>query len=140
MSNRKKVAKKGFRPTHSVIDEIDRIQKIFSGKYNAYTCATCEKAFLTLDVDEGATPTFMRCLATEGCKGSAMSAGYPEGDPPEYMGDAIVHWVKPSAEELGRLSPGMVTHVKEDGLIAKPTEAAPDWVKTLLNATTTKEN
>jgi hypothetical protein len=134
MSNRKKIAKRGFRPTHSVIDEIERIHNTFSGKYNAYLCQTCNSGFLTLDIDHGTTPMFMRCLATEGCEGMAASAGYPEGDPPDYLGEPIVHWVKP--ENMSKVPVNLQSYVQRGGLIAQATEATPEWAKSELNLIT----
>jgi hypothetical protein len=141
MSNRRKI--KGSRATHSAIDEVDltqlgsrerisRIQNSFAGRYNAYICGKCGKAYLTLDVDHGVTPMFGPCFATEGCGGQAHSLGYPEGDPPSYLGDAIIHWVKPTAGEYEKLSPSQKSHVKQGGLIRKATEATPDWVREML--------
>lgn len=134
VSNRKKIkgaAKlevKGSR----LRDRIEKIQNSFAGRYNAYLCGTCDSGYVTLDVDPGVTPMFGPCFATQGCDGVARSAGYPDGDPPEDLGRPIVHWVRPTEEELKSLSPSLQQHVAQGGLIRRPTEFTPDWVKELL--------
>jgi hypothetical protein len=130
MSNRRKL--KGYRATHSVTDEIAKIANTFAGRYNAYTCEKCGKAYLTLDVDPGTTPMFMACYATEGCDGEAVSAGYPEGEPPAHLGDPIIHWVRPTERQFEKLSGSLKQHVVRGGLIPKATEATPNWAKELL--------
>jgi hypothetical protein len=131
MSNRRKL--KGTRvarnETPGLRQRIRAIQNTFVGRYNAYICNTCGKGFLTLDIDPGTTPFMSPCLATEGCTGMAQSMGYPEGEPPAHLGDPIIHWVKPTEEELLRLPPQLVEHVERGGLIRKATEAAPEWVR-----------
>lgn len=113
MSNRKKAKVKGLRPTHTLVDEIEFP---LSGRPNGYICSKCDKGYLTLDVDLGKSPMFAPCFATEGCKGQAVSMGYPEGEPPAYLGDPIIHWHLPEGATDDRLAP-------------KATAAAPDWVK-----------
>lgn len=130
MSNRKKV--KGYRATYTEIDGIPKLKAAFSGRYNAYACMECGKAYLTLDVDKGVTPMFAPCFATEGCNGEAMSMGYPEGDPPAELGDPIIHWVKPTPKLVGTLPPAIREHVRQGGLIRKATEATPTWVREKL--------
>jgi hypothetical protein len=127
MSNRKKL--KGLRPSLIGIDEPTTG---FAGRYNAYTCDTCEKAYLTLDLDNGVTPMFAPCFATQGCTGRAHSAMYPQGEPPPWIGEPIIHWVKPSKEEFMDLPASLRDHVRQGGLIRKATSATPEWVKPLL--------
>lgn len=108
---------------------IRAIQKTLSGKYNGYICTTCDGGFLTLDVDEGTTPAFLACYATLGCRGTARSMGYPDGEPPAELGEPIFYWYKPSQEEYRKLSFEMQEHVRRGGLVRKATEYAPPWVK-----------
>jgi hypothetical protein len=123
MGNRKKATMKGLRPTHTLVDEI----QFFSGRPNGYICSTCDKGYLCIDIDEGTTPMFSPCFATEGCKGQAVSMGYPEGEPPAYLGEPIIHWVKPDKDAV--LPEGIRQHVERGGLIPKATASAPEWVK-----------
>jgi hypothetical protein len=134
MSNRKKIKEisvLGPEP-NEFRARIAKIQNTFAGRYNAYTCDKCGKAYLTLDVDPGVTPMFSPCFATEGCDGRAHSAGYPNGEPPEEFGDAIIHWVRPTKEEMKGLSEPVRQHVEQGGLVRRPTEATPEWVRELL--------
>jgi hypothetical protein len=132
MSNRRKIKGKidrrdGLRP-HLDIDEVSR----FSGRYNGYICDKCDKGFLTLDIDEGVTPMFSPCFATEGCNGRAHSMGYPEGEPPAYLGEPIIHWYKPKQEEMVQFPFEIRHHIERGGLVRKATSATPEWVKALL--------
>lgn len=111
-------------------DRILEIQGTLSGRYNGYICETCRNGFLTLDVDRGITPMLLKCFATEGCSGVARSMGYPDGPPPEELGEPIIYWYKPSKEEFNKLSLEMQEYVRGGGLVRKATEAAPEWVKT----------
>lgn len=131
MSNRVKLKGALAQPAPRQ-SRIERIQNTFAGRYNAYGCSMCGKAYLTLDIDPGVTPMFMPCFATQGCKGQAVSQGYPEGDPPAYMGEPIIHWVRPEPHELKHLPPQLKQHALKGGLIRKATAATPDWVRPLL--------
>lgn len=128
MSNRKKLTRKGNRPVLPSIDEAFK----YPLRYNGYICERCGKGYLTLDIDNGVTPMFMPCLATQGCEGRAHSMMYPEGEPPAELGEPIIHWYKPTGEEFKKLSPAVQQHVSRGGLARKATEAAPDWVKDLI--------
>lgn len=131
MGNAKKLKKSPQRLSAAakLTDRIISIQETLSGRYNAYVCETCGGAFLTMDVDRGVTASMSRCFATEGCRGVAHSAGYPEGEPPAELGDPIFYWHKPSEKEFSQLSYEMQEHVREGGLVRRVTEAAPEWVK-----------
>lgn len=129
MSNRKKTKnRQGLRATTSAIDEIAN----FSGRFNGYICDTCDKGFLTLDIDRGVTPMFSPCFATEGCAGRAHSMMYPPGEPPAELGEPIIYWYKPNDEEFKKLPPSVQDHVRRGGLARKATTSAPDWVKNWL--------
>lgn len=125
MSNRRKAKLKGLTPVHTLVDEIE----FFSGRPNGYICSKCDKGYLCVDIDEGTTPMFAPCFATEGCKGQAVSMGYPEGEPPAYLGEPIIHWVRPAENQMSKLPISVQQHVARGGLIPKATAAAPEWVK-----------
>lgn len=117
------------------LEKARQIKSTLSGRYNAYVCDTCGKAYLTLDIDHGTTPAFGPCFATEGCNGRAHSMWYPSGDPPANMGEPIIHWVKPTAEEFTQLcktNVRLAQQVNQGGLIRKATEATPTWVREML--------
>lgn len=138
MSNRKKIKQTAeldpsMHPVEKMANGLEPLVNGFAGKYNGYVCNKCDKAYLTLDIDNGVTPMFMPCLATEGCDGRAHSMGYPEGDPPASMGEPIIHWVRPKdMREFLSLPPAVKQHVRQGGLIRRATAAAPDWVKALV--------
>lgn len=140
MSNRKKITSRSANPLdHGRMDATIRrmhdIQSTFAGRYNAYICQTCDKAYLTLDIDHGTTPGTMQCFATEGCEGTAVSMGYPEGDPPEAFGPPIIHWVKPNKAQLDRIrtvKPSLYDYASRGGLICQATTATPEWVRERL--------
>lgn len=127
MSNRKRI--KGLRPDVEVLDEPS---SGFAGRYNGYICEKCNKGYLTLDVDNGVTPMFMPCFATQGCDGRAHSLGYPNGEPPAFLGEPVIHWVRPSKQEFMNLPASLRDHVRQGGLIRKATANTPEWVKELL--------
>lgn len=128
MGNAKKLRK--APPTRTaakkLADRILEIQGTLSGRYNGWLCNECNGGFISLDVDRGTTPMHIPCFATEGCRGVAVSMGYPDGPPPA---EPILYWYKPSKEEFNRLSVEMQDHVRNGGLVRMATEAAPEWVK-----------
>jgi hypothetical protein len=133
MGNRPRLQRKapartpGYRAER--LNRVQAIQQTLSGRYNAYLCDKCDKGYLTIDINEGTTPMFAPCYATYGCNGIAHSAGYPEGDPPKHLGEAIIQWYKPTVEEFRKLSHEMQEHVRKGGLVRKATQAAPRWVQ-----------
>lgn len=98
-------------------------------KYNAYTCDTCHKSWVTVDLHEGVTPMFSQCFATNGCRGKGRSAMYPEGGskPPARLGPVIIEWFRPS--NLESYSYEMQEYLRKGGLARRAAPAAPDWVK-----------
>ena len=45
-------------------------------KLNRYTCEKCDGSIITQDMDEGTTPMYLGCRATEGCVGRMASSMY----------------------------------------------------------------
>lgn len=96
---------------------------------NAYMCSDCKKPTVTVDVDEGVTPAFLACRATEGCPGMGHSMMYPKlPRPAEYPAPAF-EWYKPTLAEVEETEseyPGSVLHWKNGGLFLRPrTDAQP---------------
>lgn len=109
---------------------VDQIGAELAGRWlNIYGCDTCGGVFVTVDCDRGVTPMYLNCWATEGCPGTAGSALYPASltlattRPP-----ATLEWYRP--DTLGGLSLSEREHVESGGLLARPAETAPLWVKT----------
>lgn len=96
---------------------------------NAYVCAKCCKPTVTVDVDEGVTPMFIGCRATEGCDGMAQSMMYPKHDRPAHIPAPTFEWYKPTeaeAAEADKEYPGSLEHWKQGGLFMRPrTDATP---------------
>jgi len=61
---------------------------------NKYTCDTCKGVIVTIDLDEGATPSILPCKANSKCGGFMHSAYYS----PAAVGDAEpeYEWYKPN--------------------------------------------
>ena len=86
---------------------------------NVYTCPKCHGFTVTVDVDEGVTPMFLKCRASgsEGdCDGNAVSAMYPKGPRPSYVPAPSWEWFKPTGKAYKKLSPAMKDHVDRGGL------------------------
>jgi hypothetical protein len=128
MSNRKKI--KGLNEMEKREFASDKPSS-FAGRFNGYICDTCGKGWLVLDIDEGVTPMFEPCFATEGCRGQAHSMMYPNGEPPAHLGEPIIHWVKPTEKEAAKLSPELRDHVRRGGLVRRFTNNAPAWVRAM---------
>lgn len=96
-------------------------------RYNGYHCPSCGGRWLTVDLDEGATPMFSPCFAKEGCRGTANSMGYPKGSPPNLP--LLIEWYWPMS--LSGLSMEMAEHVRRGGLMRRATKTAPEWVQRL---------
>lgn len=94
-------------------------------RYNGYKCPACGGAWLTVDLDEGVTPMFSPCFATEGCRGTAFSMGYPSGPPPNLP--LLIEWYKPMHTK--GVSYEMSQHLHNGGLMRRAAIDAPAWVK-----------
>lgn len=123
MSNAKK-AKRVRRP-------FEQLQGTWpdTEKYNAYRCDTCNKIWITVDLNEGVTPAITQCFGTEGCRGRGHSMGYPEGGkkPPERLGPVIIEWFRPA--RLHSYSVEMQEYLRKGGLARRAAPGAPHWVK-----------
>ena len=77
---------------------------------NVYVCDLCNQRIVTLDQDEGVTPMFIKCRATEQCSGTMVSMMYRVMEP-KFI------WRKPTPEEYLKLEPAMQAHVRSGGLV-----------------------
>jgi hypothetical protein len=90
---------------------------------NGYTCNVCEQVTMTYHVDEGTTPMFLRCRATEGCDGQATSMMYPFDNgwiPPELAALPRWEWYAPTeqqARQAGHIE--VRDHVQRGGLLLR---------------------
>lgn len=131
MSNRRKLprdpeAKHKLILSPSVQAYVDKLDGLDGGsRRNSYICKTCGGVYVTVDIDPGVTPMFMRCYATEGCEGEAhstMYSGAPAIDP-------TLEWYRP--ETTKGQNPAMVDHLRQGGLVHRAAATAPAWVKLL---------
>jgi len=88
----------------------------FHGKKNIYLCDYCGRGHVTLDVDEGTTPMFMKCLH---CGGRCASLMYMAPQQLLAKVPPAVEWYHPSDEELATLSEATQDHVRTFGLISR---------------------
>jgi hypothetical protein len=89
------------------------------GAVNAWLCPDCGKATVGVHVDEGATPMMIACRATEGCRGTAMSAMYPPAE--AWITDQLAwEWYKPTPKWARRKGRDMLDHVMQGGLVIRP--------------------
>lgn len=91
------------------------------GAINTWQCNTCSGVIVAVHTDEGTTPMFLACRATEGCAGTMVSAGYPSAPVPEHIIKLLSwHWHKASATQLKRYrreNPAMYQHLQMGGLL-----------------------
>lgn len=107
-------------------------------RINVYVCEYgCHN--VTVDVDEGVTPFFIKCLRKSTpdrpiqkkyldengeCIGIARSTFYPSGPKPPHIPDPTHEWYRP--ESLDGLSKDEKEHVDQGGLLLRPrTEREP---------------
>lgn len=80
----------------------------------------CGSVTYAIHVDEGVTPMFLACRATEGCRGMAVSLMYPDPPAPRSVLEAVAwEWFKPDAAALRKLrrkNPALAEHVDMGGL------------------------
>ena len=94
---------------------------------NAYYCEDCKGYVVTIDVDQGVTPMFLRCRATPGCKGMSKSMMYPKEPWPAVDGfgapiptEPTYEWYRPGKRERRRLDADSRHHVGQGGLLLRP--------------------
>lgn len=82
---------------------------------NAYVCDFCGQSTITVDRVKGTTPMYMKCRATQGCRGRAESKFY-------RVDQALTpthEWYRPSQGEQNRLDPSTLAHVRGGGLLLR---------------------
>lgn len=116
-------------PTKEEIAEWREEQrKIHRGHHgiNAWHCPKCGRNTVCIDVDPGVTPVFLKCRKTEGCDGMAVSAGYPNSEPPERITKQLEwEWALPTPEQYKELDEEMKKHIDEGGLMLQKWSGRP---------------
>lgn len=108
-----------------------------SERINVYVCEYgCHT--VTIDVDEGVTPMFIKCRAAPRpdrpiekrfldengeCNGRATSSMYPPPPMPSWIGKPTHEWYRPT--ELSDLDPETREHVERGGLLLRKREVQP---------------
>ena len=93
---------------------------------NAYFCQECRKVTITVDIDEGVTPAFIRCPH---CNQSMAKSFMYQIPGCMYFGEfkngqmtilpADYEWYKPNEKETLMLSKGEAEHVFKGGLLMR---------------------
>jgi hypothetical protein len=105
-------------------------------RWNHYHCGSCGKYFVTVQVDEGSTPSTLSCMM--GCNDQQPKLGGSEGWRPIVMLSAFnraphlwhphcprkahAEWYKPKGIELAQIkkkAPGLAKHIIDGGLILR---------------------
>jgi hypothetical protein len=108
-----------------------RVQMAGHHGINAYHCRECGANTVTIDVDPGVTPMFLACRRTPGCKGTAVSSGYPATVPPQSILDAPRwEWFLPKGFDYAHLSPEMRQFIDDGGLELRPWTGRPSAYQT----------
>lgn len=71
------------------------------GRENMYGCDTCKGYIVTVDIDRGVTPMYIKCQS-ETCSALMRSYGYPARPRPEHIASADWEWYRPEVNALGR--------------------------------------
>lgn len=105
------------------------------GEKNAYWCERCRGYVVTVDVDEGVTPMFLACRVKgeprapgNDCTGTMRSMMYPDEPWPTEDGhgtpiptEPAYEWFRPTLQWARRQGADTLLHVKNGGLILRPT-------------------
>lgn len=94
----------------------------FAGRRNIYTCQTCRRHIVTVDLIDGTSPFLLGCRATPGCTGKMQSSMYRVFD--QEM-RATHEWYRPTGDELAALTGWSADHVQQGGLMLREVEGEP---------------
>lgn len=85
------------------------------GEYNGYRCDKCGYVTATLYKDKGVTPFIITC---ERCGNSAVHKITSKTPPPAYSYiSKVKKWVRPTFEQLIKMSDATIQHVLDGGLV-----------------------
>ena len=92
----------------------------FQGKINTYTCPTCGHRIITIDRDEGVTPMFVRCEGPLRCDRDTLPGATSSMYRVAQTLTPTHEWYRPSVKEMRGLSPSMIHHIRQGGLLIRP--------------------
>ena len=97
---------------NELVSEIETLRMYDGrGEYNGYECKKCGYVTVTLYADKGVTPFVLRCPK---CGGNAVHE-YTSLTRPRYS--PVKRWVRPTLEQLLKMSPATIEHVLNGGLV-----------------------
>lgn len=85
------------------------------GEYNGYECEKCGFVTVTLYQDKGVTPFIIRCSKCGGLARHEYTSKNPPPASPRYS--PVKKWVRPTLEQLLKMSPATIEHVINGGLV-----------------------
>lgn len=100
-----------------LVAEIESAQ-MFDGRNNGvdvYVCKKCGKRFYTRYKDKGVTPFTIKCRHCE--HGTMMHDQTISEQVANFMAFEVHNWVRPTFEQLQKLSDGAIDHVLNGGLM-----------------------
>lgn len=100
----------------------------FTSVYWGYQCEGCEGVWAAVQLDEGILPQELFCLATEHCRGPVVALFPTDEHPPDHI-PVIIAWFKPQNNPRFADAPLLNQHLDNDGLLTRPMDAAPNWVR-----------
>lgn len=86
---------------------------------NVYICPECGGPTVTIDIDKGVTPMFLKCRSSGNvgdCDGMAQSAMYPPKDQLVALDPPAWEWYRPSEEEIAAMPESHKDHYKGNTL------------------------
>jgi len=101
-----------------LISEIESA-RMYDGRgkgVDVYTCEKCGEKFLTRYKDKGVTPFTIKCRK-DGCNGTMIHKVTIHEGQAKNESPVIHNWVRPTFEQLQRLSEGYIEHVLNGGLM-----------------------
>lgn len=101
---------------NELVSEIETLRMYDGrGEYNGYECEKCGHVTVTLYADKGVTPFIIRCSK---CGGAARHEYTSRSQPPARPWySPVKRWVRPTLEQLLKMSPATIEHVLDGGLV-----------------------
>lgn len=102
-----------------LVAEIESAQKMFDGRgkgIDVYVCEKCGKQLYTRYKDKGVTPFTIRCRR-EVCNATMVHRTTISEQQAKNEGLVVHNWVRPTFEQLLKLSDGAIEHVLNGGLM-----------------------
>lgn len=99
---------------------VPMLESVPVARKNVYTCDDCRRSIVTVDREDGVTPMFLSCHATDRCPGRMQSAFYIIA--PEFeKNQPTWEWRKPTDQEYKKLNKATrEDHVDRGGLLLYP--------------------